>query len=152
LNRWAINYSAGPFTLAQIPDDGLPRYLAIREPESRFCSLWRSCQRERYHSDSFVVKYGLEQCNPSVLMDVIERQHNEHWERQASWYGETVTPVPCDQLLGLLGLPERRENQTTGNPPFIPEYRLRQHYNRDFDLWNMALDFSPEDRRHYAVT
>lgn len=139
LRKWAREHDAGP--VSQLPPDSRPRYLAVRDPESRFASLWRSCQHENYHGQSFVMEYGLFKCNPSVLMDVIEKHSNQHWEPQVSWYSKGVTPIPYHEFLGIVGLPHRWENETHGNPPFLPEYRIKHHYSRDYDLWAMALDF-----------
>lgn len=136
LDRWAANYSAGPFETP--PDDGRPAYLAVREPVARFCSLWRSCQRTDYHPSSFVVTNDLQGCSPDALMDCIEQERNEHWSRQSDYMVSHARPVPFDCLYAVLGLDHYHLNRTAGTVPPLPIDRITAYYAADVDLWEQA--------------
>lgn len=136
LNAYAVNYSLGPYDTP--PDDGLPRYISIREPVDRFESLWRCCQRETYHNESFVIQWGLQGCTPEFLMSVIETCFNPHWQRQSALMCPGAIPIPYDRFMAVMGLPVAFENVTKPMACHSPELRIQAYYKDDFPLWERA--------------
>lgn len=133
LNHWAESYSCGPF---ETP--GSPAYLSVRDPVDRFCSLWRCCQREHYHAESFVTRYALQGCNTEYLMSVIETCDNPHWWPQTAFTVPGAIPIHYAEFLAFLGLPVARENESVYLPCEPPVERIKSYYEGDFKLWSQT--------------
>ena len=136
----------GPWSIDEInaKTDGKPRFLAVREPVDRFTSLWKHANRENetLNKRGFLGAAGLLRATPGRLMWVIEHRPDEdpHWTRQSFWEVEDVIPIRFDKFLAAVGLPPMHKNKSSEVPiPPLPEERIRAHYARDCELWEMAL-------------
>jgi hypothetical protein len=118
-----------PMTNEEAKSYGLPCYLAVRDPVSRFASFYSTVQR----ATDFKPLRGL---SPDRLLDVIEPHLHEdaHWQPQADYLITTATLVPYTRLLELLELPpvwaERSERKAQ-----MPETRILSLYAKDAELW-----------------
>lgn len=118
---------------AEIPDDGRPRFLGIREPVARFYSLWRDKCRDRGTG----IPDELHEATPDALMDYIEAHpgENHHWARQTDYMAPGVQLVPFEKLLETVGfpVPERRNQYhlARDTDPPMPVERILAHYADD---------------------
>lgn len=140
---WARRHGLGPYEPDQLPDDGLPRYLAVREPVDRFQSLWRYVSRPGHSKNGFVMANRINGLSPFELMDVIEARpdENPHWLRQSFFECPNVIPVRYDRMLSVLGLPNVHKNHTARSISSGLEWpieRIHRHYARDVELWRQA--------------
>lgn len=128
-----------PFSASQLihhPDrDGA--FIAVRDPVSRFLSLWRSKCLRKDPNLWFMHGWSMKK-----LMDVIEAGPftNAHWIPQWAYLIPTAIPVHYEYLQERLGLPNRRFNETkhgVESAELVRE-RIERHYAQDFDLWQRA--------------
>lgn len=121
------------FTPEQMLTSGLKAVMAVRDPVSRFGSLWRDKCRDT--DENIPELSGL---SPDQLMDVIEAnaEGNSHWMPQAVHYREGVELVYYRRLLCRLKLPLIKANRTRlkHSDPAFPIKRIVAHYRTDVEL------------------
>ena len=139
----------GPLSLADVLRSypNYRRLMAVREPVSRFMSTWDDfCLKQRVHGNWHWLR-GLSQ---SDFMGLIEAcpGGNQHWWPQSFSDIPNSEYIQCGHLLPYLGLEDvhlhvgtRAEGELLS--PSLVE-RIRRHYARDFELWEMALEFDFE--------
>ena len=127
----------GPFTAREIaalyPDKR--HYLSIRNPVSRFASLWRNkCRDGNSAMDSIV---GM---TPDELMDHIENysEADMHWLKQSVYLTSTTICVPYRKLFNYLGWEYESKNSTVSNGEDMPIDRILEFYADDYLLWEEA--------------
>lgn len=122
------------------PDDGLPRYLAVRDPLDRFASLCRQVKLGGELKD-------LQRATPDQIMHAIETSQNRHWTPLSAHMVPDAIPVPLSLFFRVLGLENLQANPTPSGEEIVPPSRIRKRirdfYAADFDLWERA-------RAHYG--
>lgn len=131
-------------------------YFVIRDPLSRFCSLWKNkCRDEAYIGDAWPIA-GM---SPTELMDYIESGvKNVHWTPQYKMMG-SLTPIliPLELFgfwwkqsgLGELGV----FNSTEGEVDIDDELkeRILAHFAKDLELYHKAQsDFCWDTIRNHS--
>lgn len=121
------------FTPDEAVASGRKALLAVRDPVSRFGSLWRDKCRDG--DENMPNLAGL---SPNDLMDLIagSPDANNHWMPQATHYREGAELVDYRQLLSRLGLPivEANRTSTKQSDPAFPVDRILVHYRADVEL------------------
>src|SRR5690606_1173841 len=121
------------FTPDEAVASGRKALLAVRDPVSRFGSLWRDKCRDG--DENMPNLAGL---SPNDLMDLISGSPdaNNHWMPQATHYREGAELVDYRQLLSRLGLPivEANRTSTKQSDPAFPVDRILAHYRADVEL------------------
>lgn len=122
------------FTADEMATSGRKAIMAVRDPVSRFASLWRDKCRD---TDANMPE--LSGLSPDELMDVIEAEPDgdSHWMPQAVHYRKCVEVVHHRQLLSRLNLRTVYANTTieTETDPVYPVERIVAHYHEDADLF-----------------
>jgi hypothetical protein len=118
------------------PDEviGKPAVMALRDPVSRFASLWRDKCRNTDEN-----RPALAGLSPEELMSLIEDQPeaDSHWLPQSAHYRAGVEIVHYKRLFSVLGLPRVEANKTEPKEtdPGLPVERILSHYCDDVDLY-----------------
>lgn len=122
------------------------RVLAVRDPVSRFRSLWRHLVRNDetrlWWADRHRIPMGI--TSPDELLSFIKRfpMGNYHWYPQYGYVVPGVEIVRYDRLLSGLNLPEVVAN--VGSPSDmddqIPEVEVMSFYSMDQALWESVSD------------
>lgn len=144
-----FNSGDGPFLGKEIdvlyPD--IPHYLAVREPVSRFASLWRNKSRDLCGEIA-----DISHLSPDELIDHIETYPygNSHWFPQYMYLTERAIPVESRILIGLIDDEiERRgitydpfinKSEKRESDPIMPVDRIKKHYSLDCELWSKRRD------------
>ena len=107
--------------------------MAVREPLSRFGSLWRD---KCYDRPPRVIDY-VKGMSPDQLMDHIEDFPfgNGHWVPQWYYTLPGIKLVKYDKLQEFLGLPQTHANQSKKTEIDLPEERILSHYRKDLEMW-----------------
>ena len=121
------------FTPDEAVASGRKALLAVRDPVSRFGSLWRDKCRDG--DENMPNLAGL---SPNDLMDLISGSPdaNNHWMPQSVHYREGAEVVDYRELLGRLRLHAVTANSTQTKPsdPGLPVQRILAHYRADVEL------------------
>lgn len=113
-------------------------YVVVRDPVSRFCSLWRDKCR-----DGSPIREPIAGMSATELMDYIESGvPNVHWTHQHKMYGNLKpTFIPLEHLndwwsqYGTLGI----YNATDDEIPDINPKRIVDYYAKDMSLYTKAV-------------
>ncbi len=121
----------------------------VREPVSRFTSLWKDKCRDGDPLWDDGQDYVLLDMNPEQLMDFIETgpMKDSHWATQTSLCGRSVNEiVPLDKFTAWWndrGFPEMStQNESEGDILLSTELitRILDHYSKDVALYNAATE------------
>jgi len=122
-------------------------YLAVRDPVSRFRSLWRDKCRDATHEtagDPRRQLYHIVGFSPERLMAYIQANPvlDAHWIPQSRDMHAGVKLVRYDRLLHVLGLTQVLCNETEArdDDATMPEQEILEHYSADMALWNQVKD------------
>ena len=139
------NVTRGSFSYLRAKEEADEFYLAVRDPVSRFRSLWRDKCRDATHAtagDPERRLYSLVGLSPTGLMSVIRNNPllDAHWRHQGLDMHDGVQLVRYDRLLHVLGLPSVLCNETKARDDDIlmPEQEILEHYSADMALWNQV--------------
>jgi hypothetical protein len=118
-------------------ETGMEMWQAVRCPVSRFASLWRNKCRDG--DTNYPELLGM---SPRHLSRYINRrmEDNAHWAPQTYWHRPGVKLVPYTELLGRLGLPVLRVNETVPkrHDQNFPTDWIKRIYAEDAELWAQA--------------
>lgn len=134
---WTASRLMKFYTADEMSATGKRALMAVRDPVSRFVSLWRNKCRDGDAKLPFLS--GL---SPEQLIRLIESQPmgNVHWMRQVEHYRDGVELVPYLELLDRIGIPKVSCNTTqpkVDDPP-MPVDRILSHYRQDAELASRA--------------
>ncbi len=126
-------------------------FFVIRDPVSRFCSLWRSKCRDHGNIRHKHILYGM---SPSELMDYIKSDAKDvHWTPQVKLIG-TLAPIliPLEQLNSWWsesGYGKLQAFNTTEGSVDIDPKRIVDFYAKDMELYtNAVLNYSRKHPRY----
>lgn len=133
----SLKRAAGPSWTVPA-DDGLPRYLAVRDPVDRFISLCRQVKRggrELRH---------LQRATPEQVMDAIETSDNRHWLPLVEHLIPDVIPVPLPLFFDVLKLPNVVANASDTRVEISvsedTRERVQRFYAEDVELYRSACE------------
>lgn len=136
----------GPLSFTDVYRDypNYRRLLAVREPISRFLSIWDDfCLKQRVRGDWHWLR-GMSQVKFIRLIESCPGG-DPHWWPQSFCDMPDSEYIPCERLLSYLGLEDVRLHTGVRDErePLDPRVmgRIQNHYGRDFELWERAECF-----------
>lgn len=115
-----------------------PTFFVIRDPVSRFCSLWRDKCRDQTN----IIDRNIYGMTPQELLTHIQHNNDVHWTPQYKLFGNlSPTIIPLERLndwweeqgYGTLN----QSNMTSGSVDINPK-KIVDYYWKDMELYTRA--------------